>query len=159
MIVTWLMSILAVVVLYVIADLVLGEGRMGKFVNAVFASLTILIIVAPIPNMIRNGIDADNVLFVPETAVDENFLEGADKIKASALARGVEKAREEEGYAGVEVTIEGKFEDEIIIGQVQINLRNLVMDEKVVHINKYDAITRLVSKYLSVDRGVIMIYE
>ncbi|MCH5164151.1 MAG: hypothetical protein J1F36_03965 [Clostridiales bacterium] len=159
MVLSWIMSILAVVALSVVADLLLGGKRMGKFVNAIFASLTILIIVAPVPNIIRNGIDADNILFIPGINVDESYLDYANNLKTSRLARGVVDELSKEGYRNVEVEIKGEFNDEIKITSVVINLSKLVMDEKVVHINKYDAITRLVSSYLGVDKGVIMIYE
>ena len=153
------MSILAVVALSFAADLLLGGKRMGKFVNAIFASLTILIIVAPLPNIISNGFDGDNILFVPGITVDDSYLDYAAKLRVSALERGVKESLGKEGYRNVEVEIKGDFNDEIKITSVLINLSNLVMDEKVVHINKYEAVTRLVSECLRVDKGVIMIYE
>ena len=159
MILSWIMSILAVVALKLIADLLLGSKRMGKFVSAIFASLTILIIVAPLPNILRNGIGGDNILFVPGIEVDDSYLEYANRLRLGSLERGVKETLSKEGYNGVEVEIKGEFNDEIKITSVLINLSNLVMDEKVVHINKYEAITRLVSGYLGVDEGVIVIYE
>ncbi len=159
MILSWIMSILAVVALGFISDLVLSGKRMGKFVNAIFASLTILIVVAPIPNMIKNGIGGDNILFVPGIEVDESYLEYASRLKVSALERGVENALAKEGYRNAQVEIKGDFSDKIDIKSVTVNLSKLVIDDKVVHINKYETITRFVSGYLDVDKGVIMIYE
>lgn len=159
MILSWIMSIFAVVALGFISDLVLSGKRMGKFVNAIFASLTILIIVAPIPNIIKNGFDGDNILFIPGISVDDSYLDYANKLKVRSLERGVEDALSKEGYRGIQIEIVGEFGDEISIKSVSINLSELVMDDKVVHINKYETITRFVSDYLGVDKGVIMIYE
>ncbi len=153
------MSILAVVALGFIADLVLSGKRMGKFVNAIFASLTILIIVAPLPNIIKNGFNGDNILFVPGIEVDDSYINYANKMRVRSLERGVEEALSKEGYRNIEVEIKGEFDEEIKIQSISLNLSNLVMDDKVVHINKYEAITRFVSGYLDVDKGVVVIYE
>ncbi len=158
MILSWIMSILAVVALGFIADLVLSGKRMGRFVNAIFASLTILIIVAPIPNLIKNGFSGE-LLYIPGVNVDDSYLDYANNLKAGSLERGVEEALAKEGYHGITVEIKGEFGDEINVESVSINLSKMVMDDKVVHINKYETITRFVSGYLGVDKGVIMIYE
>lgn len=147
------------VALGIISDLVLSGKRMGKFVSAVFASLTILIIVAPLPNLLGGNIDADNFLLGSGVELDEGYLEYASELKAKAMSKGVIKALDEAGYANVEVTIEGDFGQEIDIKRVTVNLSKMVMSGNVAHINKYEAIETLVSGYLGVDKGVIVINE
>lgn len=158
MVVSWVMSILSVALLSVISGLVLSGKRMGKFVSAVFASLTILIIVAPLPNLLKNGAST-NLFFTPDTQLDSDYLGFANDLKANSLARAVNSQLIKAGYHGVEIEIKGEFNDEIKISEIIINLSNLVMDENVVHINKYDALTRIVSDCLKVDKGIIVFYE
>lgn len=159
MILSWVMSILAVVALGFVSDLLLSGKRMGRFVSAIFATLTILIIVAPLPNIIKNGIAADNILFVEDIETDESYIDYVSGLRTSVLERGVSEMLAEKGYKFVEIEIKGEFNDEIKIERVVINLSKLVMDEKVVHINKYEAITKLVCGYLGVDKGVVTIHD
>ena len=159
MILSWIMSVLAVVVLSIVADLILSGKRMGKFIGGVFASLTILIIVAPLPNILKSGVDFDNILFAPPVQIDQDYLTYADNLKVASLERATESTLSSKGYKGADVSIDGQFGDSVKITGVSVNLYNLVMDEKVVHINKYDAITAIASEFLDVNKGVIVVYE
>ena len=158
MIVSWVMSILAVVILSIVADLLLSGKRMGKFVRGVFASLTILIIVAPLPSFFSGDYGLGDALVV-DKQTDEVFLDYANSLKVSALNNATEDKLDAEGYKGAEVDITCEWGTEIKITEVTVNLHNLVMDEKVVHINKYSAITGIVSEYLGVDKGLVVIYD
>jgi len=55
----WVIGILAVVILGVVVDLLLSEHKMGKYVKSVFAAVTILVIILPLPSLLRNGFDFD----------------------------------------------------------------------------------------------------
>ena len=159
MILSWVMSILAVVALSVCADLLLGGRRIGKFVKSVFASLTILIIVSPLPSLLNAELNVDGFLFYENVQIDEGFIQYSSSQKASVLERALADELDNHGYKQVTVSIEGQFDSEIKISFVSVNLRNLVMDEKVAHINKYDAITAIASEFLDVNKGVIVVYE
>lgn len=153
------MSILAVVILSIVADLLLSGKRMGKFVRGVFASLTILIIVAPLPNLFSGEIGLGDALDIQKEQTDTVFLEYANSLRVSTLSKAAEEKLAIAGYKGTEVQITCEWGAEIKITSVVVNLHNLVMDEKVVHINKYTAITGIVSEYLGVDKGVVVVYD
>ncbi|MBR2970571.1 MAG: hypothetical protein IKC48_02100 [Clostridia bacterium] len=159
MIVSWVMSILAVVILSIVADLLLSGKRMGKFVRGVFASLTILIIVAPLPDIFSGKSGLGDAFYVENEQTNEVFLEYANSLRVSTLCKATEDKLDAEGYKGTEVDIACEWGSEIKITTVTVNLHNLVMDEKVVHINKYSAVTGIVSEYLGVDKGVVVIYD
>ncbi len=151
-------SILSVVILSIIADLMLSGKRMGKFVRAIFAVVTMLMIAAPLPSLLRgesfNGFD----LF-GQIEADENFLGSMSELKQKALSEGLVKALEEEGYRGVEVTLDVDFNGEITIKSVKVNLSKMVMDANVSHINKYEAVEGLICRYLGVDKELVELYE
>ncbi|MBR2968008.1 MAG: hypothetical protein IKC35_04460 [Clostridia bacterium] len=159
MILSWVMSILAVVALSVCADLLLGGRRIGKFVKSVFASLTILIIVSPLPNLLNAELNTDGFLFGKKVQIDENFVQYSSTQKACVLEEALVSELSRHGYKQTSVSISGQFDSEAKIEFVSINLRNLVMDEKVSHINKYDAVTRIASEFLGVSKGAIAVYE
>ncbi len=155
---SYIIGILAVVILGIIADLMLSGKRMGKFVRGVFAALTILIIIAPLPGLIKGGTWGEVDLF-GSAAIDEEYLSYASQLKAKALQNGVESALSESGYRGTEVKIDVEFGTEAVIKRVKVNLSKMVMDGNVSHINKYEAVEKLTCEYLGVDKEVIEIYE
>ena len=55
----WILSILGVVLVGFIAELFLSETRTGKFVRTVCATVTVLIIVSPLPMLLSGNISFD----------------------------------------------------------------------------------------------------
>ena len=51
----WILSILGIVVIGAVIDLVLPSGRMNKYVKSIFSAVTILVIILPLPNLVKNG--------------------------------------------------------------------------------------------------------
>ena len=159
-IVTWLISILSIVLVGTVADLLLANNRMGKYVKSVFASLTILVIILPLPNLIRNGINFDtSFIFNNEIVLDNSFLDYANRVRLSSLARGVESQLAADGVRGGQVSIIGTASNTLIeIDSVRINIENVVIDGIMGNINRSEHVANLVMGYLNIERGRIIIY-
>ena len=157
----WIMSILGIVIIGTLIDLILPSGRIGKYIKSIFATVTVLVIVLPIPSLIKNNFKIENGnLITPEFILDENYIDYANKIKMQYLAKGVETVLAEDGLRNVKVTIDGTSDkNNIIIKSVTVNLKNLVIDEDKQHINKYELIRESVTKYLNVEKDAVIIYE
>ncbi|MDR2201800.1 MAG: stage III sporulation protein AF [Clostridiales bacterium] len=157
----WITSILGVVIVGTLIDLILPSGRMNKYIKSVFAAVTVLVIVLPLPSLIRSGFKPEGgKLFAPEFSLDSRYIEYADAVKFGYLARGVEKMLKEDGMAGVSVKIEGGFSGhEPVINLVSANLQNLVIDKNLEHINKYERTRDLIAQYLNVPKDAVIIYE
>ena len=158
----WIMSILGIVIIGTLIDLILPSGRISKYIKSIFATVTVLVIVVPIPNLIKNNFNpSGGNLITPEFTLDENYLAYTDKVKMRYLAKGLEEKLAEDGLHNVSVEIDGKFGDgnSPVINLVKVNLQNLVIDEDIRHINKYELIRDLVTTYLNVERGAVIINE
>jgi len=161
-IVGWIIGILSVVLLGTVIDLLLGEKRIGKYIKSIFAAVTILVIILPVPGILRNGIDFNNpFIFQNEFTLDENFLNFADRVKLRTLAAGVERQLEADGVRGARVTIEGRVEGaaDIAVERVRINLENAVIEGKPVHIHRNEHVGGLVAQYLDIDFKRIIVYD
>ncbi|MCL2846905.1 MAG: hypothetical protein FWE38_04400 [Firmicutes bacterium] len=140
----WLMSIAGVVIVGVVVELLLTDSAMSKFVRGIYAFFILLVIVAPIPNLIRDGefvggemdvIDWDLIGSI------NNMTVGAAQTRATdALAR-----------AG--------FDNAIVVIWHDRNATNLVIERAFVnaagHINARDQIIRIVTTVLNIDEGRI----
>jgi len=51
----WITAIFVAVVVTVVAELLFSDTRMSKFIRTVTATVTLLIIVAPLPSLIKSG--------------------------------------------------------------------------------------------------------
>ena len=160
-IIGWITGILSVVLLGTLIDLLLGEKKIGKYIKSVFAAVTILVIIMPIPSIIQNGIDFNNsFIFQNDFVLDESFLEFSQRVRLNALASGVERQLESDGVGGARVSITGSVEQiaEINIELVRVNLENAVIQPNHAHIHKYELTKDLVSRYLNIERGRIIVY-
>ncbi len=157
----WILTILGIVLIGALVDLVLPAGRMNKFLKSLFATLTVCVIVLPLPGFLKNGFNFNaDKLIQPDFAIDEKYLESAEKIKMSYLAKGLKKQLEEDGYKNLEIEIVGSFKDNnLVVSSVKINIANLVIDSGLSHINKYEQIEKSVTQYLDIDKGAVVIYE
>jgi len=157
----WVTGILSVVLLGTLVDLILGEKKMGKYVKSIFAAVTILVIITPIPSLVQHGIDFNSTFILQnEFVLDENFLDFSNRTRLNALSLGVERQLETDGIVGAKVTISGNIEGiaNINIELVRINLQNAVIETLPVHIHKYELVANLVAHYLSIERGRIIVY-
>ena len=155
----WLTGILAVVILGTVVDLLLSESKMGKYIRSVFAAVTVLVIILPIPGFFQNGFKFDRDFILENSfTLDENYLSYANRVKLDHLARGVEEQLRLDGIRNALVTVEGSATaSDIKIQLVRVNLKNAVIDENKAHINKYELVSGKVSEYLSIEKGQIII--
>jgi len=157
----WIIGIVGVVILGTLLDLFLSEHRMGKYIRSVFAAVTILVIVLPIPSLINNGFNFDTDFIIQnEWEFDQNFLNFADRMRMNSLQRGVEAQLSADGIAGARVEIAGSVvNQEIIVASVRINLTNAVIQENLAHINRYEHVATLIMRYLSIERGRVVVFS
>lgn len=156
----WLIGILSIVVLGTVVDLMLGNSKMSKYVRSVFAAVTVLVIVLPLPSLIKNGIDFDSAFVIQnEFELDESYLAYAERVKLSSLARGIEEQLDKDGVHHASVTAEGSARgSEITVTLVRVNLKNVVIDENKQHIHKNELIQQLVAGYLLIEKGQVIIH-
>lgn len=156
----WILSILGIVIIGAVIDLVLPSGKMNKYIKSIFAAVTILVIVLPLPNLLKNGCDADNFIINPDIKFDENYLDYSENIKKNHVIKGLRAALQQDGITLGEVSVSGDFSGAApVISEVKINLSQVVIVGQSEHINKYELIRSKVSQYLSLDKDAIVIYE
>lgn len=151
---SWIMSIFTVIIIGIIVDLLFSNSRMGKFVKSAAGCITLLLIILPIPNIVKNGFSADiNFLASTDTVIDQSYMDYVNDYKTKNLINGVNVALKEDGITGAVITVSADFKDnQIDIVQVIINLDKVVIPEKFQHINKNELIIDLVSGYLNIDK-------
>ena len=59
---TWIISVVGVILLSVLTDVLLPEGQMNKYVKGIFSILLIFVIVAPLADFLRKDIEIGDLL-------------------------------------------------------------------------------------------------
>lgn len=158
-ILSWVISILSIVIIATILDMFLAEKKLGKVVRSVFSSLIVLIIISPLPALL-NGCKEPQGNFIPkEIKLDQKYLEYAKSQKVRALEKGLEAALAEEGYKNIKAEITAELSDKFEISLVKLDISNLNITKGISNINKVEKIRDLTSQFLKINRDKIVIYE
>lgn len=97
---TWVLSILGIVLVGTLVDLLLTKSRLKSVIRSVFATITVLVVVTPLPKLVSTGsfdLDAD--------ITDGEFLTYASDLKIGVLERAVERAL---AAQGIEATVKSR---------------------------------------------------
>ena len=70
----WILSIAGIVCLSVIVELILPEGQMNKYIKGVFSFIIVLVIIMPIPNLLKKEYNFSEILDENVFEVDEDYL-------------------------------------------------------------------------------------
>lgn len=157
----YLLSIIGVCILGVVVSMIMPTGQMSKYIKSFFGIFTVLVILSPVPKLLNSNYDFSSLFYnQTSTEIDTDFVDATNKKIINQLETLIEKSCENSGYLGVECEIESNLENNsLIIKKVYLNLKNLVISQNVVHINKYTEIVQAVQQVVSVEKEQIVFNE
>lgn len=156
----WITAIFVAVVIAIGAELLFSDTRMSKFIRSVTAIVILLVIVMPIPALVKNGfsIGGDDTV-ENNMQLDESFIGFVDEKRINAVEAALAGELKNAGISGaaVKITRAGNGEKTKIV-QVEINLADSVIDEKLGHINMNELAVTTVCKYLNIEKSKVVVY-
>lgn len=156
----WITAIFVAVVIAIGAELLFSDTRMSKFIRSVTAIVILLVIVMPIPALVKNGfsIGGDDTA-ENNMQLDESFIGFVDEKRINAVEAALAGEIKNAGISGaaVKITRAGNGEKTKIV-QVEINLADSVIDEKLGHINMNELAVTTVCKYLNIEKSKVVVY-
>lgn len=157
----YLLAIIGVAILGVMIEIILPKGSMSKYIKSFFGVFTILIIISPLTNLKSKNISFDDLFYnQTSTQIDEDYVQAINDQIIKEMENMVVKSCEKAGYMGIKCSIDNTLENNVIkIKKVSLNLKNLVISQNIVHINKYTEIVQAVMNVVSVDKEQIVFDE
>lgn len=154
----WILSIAGVTILSVAVDLILPSGQTAKYIKNIFAFVMILVIISPLPALIKGNFNVNDIFESEEIVLQEDYIYQVNRDKLTALEKEITSSLEEKGIKNVVVTINADiFQIEMKILEVSVDLSDLVIDENSGHIDIEKAITEVVNRL--VGEEVIIIFN
>ena len=132
---SWVLSIAGVICLSTISQFILPEGQMSKYVKGIFSFIILLIIVSPLPKILKQEIDFSKIFDYKETIkVDEDYLYQLNLDKLNYFKNEIEQEIKKHGYDNVEVYINCNIKDKKMkFKSITVDLKNLVIRENSEH--------------------------
>lgn len=154
----WILSIAGVTILSVVVDLILPSGQTAKYIKNIFAFVMILVIISPLPALIKGNFNVNDIFESEEIVLQEDYIYQVNRDKLTALEEEITSSLEEKGIKNVVITINADiFQIEMKILEVNVDLSDLVIDENSGHIDIEKAITEVVDRL--VGEEVIIIFN
>lgn len=149
---SWLFTILSTIIASVIVNLMLPNGKLNGFIKSVFGIFIIVIVLSPIPKLLKKEIDFNSIIYNSEsTQIDEDFVIATNKKIIFNLEQTTKNALKNAGFENVDVAICYKIENySYSIEKVSLNLKELVINPNYTHINKYTEMGQIVKNILKV---------
>ena len=126
---SWLLSIACVVLLSVLSEFVLPEGQMNKYIKVVFSFVILLVIILPLPKIVKNEVDLSTLL-EQKVGMQENFLEQINLDKLNIISTEINKKISANGLENVNITINANiFSQKLEIYGINADLSNIKYKE------------------------------
>lgn len=150
----WGLTLLGLAIVTTVAEMLLPHGKTKSAVRYVVAVVAALVIITPIPSMLKHGINFD-FDFGTGSVTDTEYLEYVDGLKEKLIENSVVRYVESKGVSGLIVAVE--LDGEFNVKSASIDFSKTVMTGNDEHINKSEII-RLVADYLRIGEEAIMTY-
>ncbi len=149
----WGLTVLGLATVTTVAEMLLPRGKMRKAIGSVFATVTVFVIITPIPNLIKNGINFDFATDSVET--DGGYIDYMNDVRGAMFADSCTKYLESKGYSeGYEISVES---DVYNVKKVRVDFVDSGMTENGGHINKSE-IVALIAEYFGIGKEAVMTY-
>ena len=157
----WILNILSVVVLSLLVDIILPDGKSSKFIKGVFGYLIIIVILAPVFNFLtKKEFNLDNVFQTSGTHIQEDYVASIKKQYLSQLENKIAKEIETLGLKNIKIGVVGDiFSEKLTILNVNVDLSEMVISEDSKNINIKTSITDIVLKNIKINKELIVFYE
>lgn len=157
----WVLSILGVIVLSILVEMILPNSTISKFIKNIFGYLIIIIILSPVFTFFSNkNFDINSIFETSSVSIQEDFVANVNRQVITALENSIIYDCKKEGILNIQVGIEANiFETKLSITQINVDIKNLVIQKNYEHKNIKTSITDIILDNVVIDRELIVFYE
>ncbi|MDE5593896.1 MAG: stage III sporulation protein AF, partial [Clostridiales bacterium] len=148
----WWLTLLGLAVICTVAEMLLPQGKTRGVIRSVMATLAVLVIVTPLPNLIKNGFDFD---FTADTVkLDAEYIKYSDDKRGEYVARAAELYLKQNGYDGIDVSVQM---DGYKVKSVTAKISDSSIMQNGEHINNSE-IKKMLAEYFGIEKEAVMAY-
>ena len=152
----YILSILGIVLIGSLIDIIVPEGKTSKFIKGMYAIFVLAVIINPLSKLLKK---TSFYIQTSSGVASESSKLIYDDIVANKEIY-VKKVLEDNGILNVDIKLQYSIEnDEIVIDNCKVNMKNIVIDLNRQHINKYDYIRKIINDCVGLDDEEIAFYE
>lgn len=145
----WLLSLVGIVVIGVLADIILPDGEMSKYVKGIMAVFTVFVIVSPLPNLLNAGsVDINTSVDFKDYDYDAEYVEYITELRRLSYEKTAKREIESKTGFACEVTIN---ETEGVVEKIIVDFSKTVMFENEKHIFIIETTAEYLTTYFKIN--------
>ncbi len=130
---SWVLSIAGIVCISVIIEIIMPEGQMNKYIRGVLSFIIILVIISPLPNLLKAK-DINVNPTINQIGIQQEFIDNFNIAKKDAYESDLSKLMENIGYGDVSFELNLKTDGEkYYFDKLFVDLSKLVIKENAQH--------------------------
>ncbi len=157
---SYMLSIVGVVLLFIVIELILPNGKSAKYIRSILGIFLVFVIVAPLAKLKNLDFNAllseNNVTY----QLDYDYLYQLHLKEAQELQQNIILLLKDKGIEGAEVivTIEQESLD-LQINKIFVDLSGAVISKNQEHIINYTTLKTIISEYASIDKDKVVVND
>ena len=156
----WILSIAGVALVGVLIDIILPNGKIQKYIKSVFAFTMVLVIILPLPTLLKREVDIEGIINKNEIILQTDYIYQLNRDRLDDLQNDIEQAIEEQGLAHVSIAISADiFTTNLQIEAVFVDTTNMVIIAQDKHINTNDIIKNAILSKVNIKKEQIIFNE
>lgn len=156
---SYLLSILGVVLITVLIDLVLPDGKINKYIKSIVAIVVVAVILSPVAKLALPDFDFTEYFRTAGYEINEEALNNISSSQIAILNKDIEEKLEKLGFLGVHVTICTKSSQNPEIKYIYVDLADLVINKNEEHIDYYTKIRESILEFVTnIKEDQIIVY-
>ncbi len=150
---SWILSIAGICILSVLIDLFLPDGNSSSHIKTLFNFVIILVIIAPLPNLLKKDFSASIIFNKDEIVIQEDYIYQLNRDKLTMLEKSIENKLSEDGLSNIDISISADiFTLQMTIDAVYVDLSNLVIQENSSHINIENEVIEVIVSFIDIKK-------
>ena len=157
---SWILSIAGVVVLSILLDLFLPEGKLNSYIKTIFNFVIILVVITPLPELFNKDFDTSTMFSNSQIVLQEDYIYQLNRDKLTMLETTIEDTLSNSGYKNIDVSISANiFVIEMKIETIFVDLSNLVIQQNDENINIKNEVVKCITSIISINKENIVFSE
>lgn len=153
----WIISISGMVLIGVLVEVVVPEGKISRLLKSVVGIFSVLIIILPLKNFDFKSL---NFSKVNDFVIDDKFVQKRENEKIVLAEKEVESNLELNGFKNISVNISGDYSgSQLRISTVFVDISNMVLMDEKLNIDRYRSIMAIIKVSLDVSEDKVVFYE
>ena len=157
---SWVLSIAGVVVLSILFDLFVPDGKLNSCIKTIFNFVIIIVVITPIPELLNKDFDTSTMFSNSQVVLQEDYIYQLNRDKLTMLETTMEETLSSEGYKNIDISISANiFVIEMKIETIFVDLGNLVIQQKDENINIKNEVVKCITSIVTISKENIVFSE